>query len=384
MKSRDLVLIFIVCRLILLVSLSSDGLRGFGDFVHFYNLAGMGLPMINYWVEFPPVFPYLSLLLFNLAGGKQHLYDYLLAGILTLAQAGSLGVFIYLVRKLYPDQFLANQRIWAYFAIILALPYGWWYFDPLAVFALLLGLAWLIERKVWQPGLVLAIGVLTKLFPIMALPLAWRWLLRRSAIWLIGIVLGITLGVYAGFLLASPQMTLASLRSQAEKGSWETVWALIDGNLDTGNFGPEIERLDASTSQIPRGNPSRISSWITLIPFALLGGWLFWKARLPSPRSVIAFLGLTWCLFLLWTPGYSPQWILYLLPLVFLALPGREANLFAITLVIVNVLEWPVMLTRGYNWGLWLTIPIRTLLFVMLAIENWKVIADSQKTEEAC
>ena len=38
----------------------------------------------------------------------------------------------------------------------------------------------------------------------------------------------------------------------------------------------------------------------------------------PGSRSAIAFLGVTWCLFLIWSPGYSPQWVLYLLPLILL------------------------------------------------------------------
>jgi hypothetical protein len=86
----------------------------------------------------------------------------------------------------------------------------------------------------------------------------------------------------------------------------------------------------------------------------------------------MAFLGLTWCLFLLWSPGWSTQWVFYLLPFILLALPEREALLFALTLVFINLLEWPVLLSRGYNWGLWLTITIRTLLIVLLAVAFWQ------------
>jgi hypothetical protein len=174
-------------------------------------------------------------------------------------------------------------------------------------------------------------------------------------------------------------MTEASILSQTSKGSWETVWALIDGNFHTGNFGPLAERYDPSNAILSRGSPSRISPWLSMVFFAALGGWLFFKAKPEGDervidRSAIAFLGLTWCIFLLWSPGYSPQWVLYLLPLVLLALPFRKSVLMAITLVLVSLLEWPLILSRGYFEGLWLVVPLRSLLFILLAIEFWFVV----------
>jgi hypothetical protein len=55
-------------------------------------------------------------------------------------------------------------------------------------------------------------------------------------------------------------------------------------------------------------------------------------------------------------------------------LPVREAVLMALALVFINLLEWPLLLSRGYNWGLWITIPVRALLLVLLAVEFWTVI----------
>jgi hypothetical protein len=169
-------------------------------------------------------------------------------------------------------------------------------------------------------------------------------------------------------LLASPDLSAASLRSQGSKGSWETIWALIDGNFNTGNFGPLVERADPAAASLPRGNPARFPSAFTLIPFALLGGVLFFRARLTTPFQAAAFVGMTWAIFFLWSPGWSPQWVLYLLPLVLLVLPWREGVLAAIALILVNLLEWPVLLSRGFHQGLWATIPTRTLLIGLAAV----------------
>jgi hypothetical protein len=321
----------------LLAALPLEGLRGFGDLVHFYRLAGMGRPYLDYWVEFPPVFPLLSAALYHLAGGREHVYDYLLVILLSMAQAGSLAFFMRIGRGFLPETKMM-ERAWVYFALMVALPYGWWYFDPLAVFAMLLGLAWLLEGRPVRTGLALAAGALIKLFPALVLALAWRRLPLRRAVTVTALALGVTALVYGALFLASPQLTAASLRSQASKGSWETAWALLDGNFNTGNFGPESERFD--------------------------------------PQA--AFLGLAWTVFLLWSPGWSPQWVLYLLPLVLLALPEREGGLLALALVFINLLEWPVMLSRGLVWGLWLTIPLRTLLFVIMVVEFWKTVPHSK------
>jgi hypothetical protein len=211
------------------------------------------------------------------------------------------------------------------------------------------------------------------------LPALWRLRPGRSAFQITLASLGLTACVYGALWLASPEMTRASLISQGSKGSWETVWALIDGNLNTGNFGPESERNDPALAAQPRGNPARLPAWATLLVFAAIGGWFFWKARINNTRQLFAFLGITWCIFLLWTPGWSPQWVLYLLPVLLIALPLKEALLFSLTMISINLLEWPVLLSRGFDWGLWVTVPVRTLLFMLMIWEYWKILKHSEQ-----
>jgi hypothetical protein len=367
------IILLLFVRLISLMALPLEGLRGYGDFVHFYQMAGMGWPFFDYWVEFPPIFPLLSAVLFRLGGGQEHIYDYLLAFVLLFSDASALAVFTRLTLRLHGES-EGTPRLWMYCAMLAGLAYSWWYFDSLAVLALLLGLNWLLEGREGRAGLAWALGTLTKFFPVLGLAAAWRFRSPRRAALLTLITLSVTVAVWGGLILASPKMTLASLRSQASKGSWETVWALLDGNLHTGNFGPEIERYQANSALLPRGNPPRLSPWLTLPAFAGIGGYFFWRAKLRTDTAVVAFLGLTWCLFLLWSPGYSPQWVLYLLPLILLALPRRFAALMAFTLILVNLLEWPLLLSRGLFWSLWVIVPLRTALIGLLALAFAKAI----------
>ncbi len=371
---KSLPYFFLLTRAILLLSLPLEGLRGYGDFIHFYRLAGMGWPFVDIWIEFPPIFPAVSALLYQFVGSRQHAYDYLLVVLLTLCDAANIAIFVRLFNRLHPS---GNQwlRALVYTAILSGLAYGWWFFDPLAVLFMLLATLWFFERHDGRTGLALGLGALTKWFPILFLPVVWKVRPPRQAFRITIIALLMLIVVYGGLYILSPHMTSASLSAQASKGSWETVWALLDGNIQTGNFGPEIERYDPQAAFTLRGKPARIPSWLTLVPFVLVGGWLWWKANLKGQdgeHQMLAFFGLTWCLFLLWSPGWSPQWVLYLLPLILLALPEREALLMALALVFINLLEWPLLLSRGYNWGLWLTIPVRTLLLVLLAVEFWR------------
>jgi hypothetical protein len=109
-----------------------------------------------------------------------------------------------------------------------------------------------------------------------------------------------------------------------------------------------------------------VSPWLTLAPFVIFGLWTFLRTRINNPRSAVSLLGVTWAVFLLWSPGWSPQWVLYLIPLILLTLDEREGFLMTLTLVLANLLEWPILLSRGLFKGLWITVPVRELLLIFL------------------
>lgn len=367
------ILVFLVSRLAFLAAMPIEGLRGYGDLSHFFNLSQLGLPYFDFWIEFPPIFSALSWVVGWAAAGREHVYIYLMLFIFTASQTVSLAILFELASSIYGDE-VGLRRGWIYAGLLLGLAYSWWYFDPLAVMLLMLSLAWILEGKSVSAGITIGLGILVKMFPGLILVIAWRSLPVRKALTVTVLAGGIVLLVYGSLLLISPQMTTASLLSQGSKGSWETVWALIDGNMRTGNFGPLIERFDPATASALRGNPARIPVWLTFAVFAGLGLWIFFRAKLVNDRQKIALLGATWGLFLLWSPGYSPQWVLYLLPIVLLLFSERETLLFSFAFVVVNLLEWPVLLSRGYFWGLWLTIPLRTALLIMFCYSSMRYI----------
>ena len=119
-----------------------------------------------------------------------------------------------------------------------------------------------------------------------------------------------------------------------------------------------------------------LPTWLTLIPFGLLGLFILTRPQVlqDSNLDVVIFTTLTFMIFILWSQGWSPQWQTFLIPLFLLVFPERRAVLFIIVLGFINFLEWPVILSRGLNQLLPLTIIIRTLIFILIGYELYRML----------
>jgi hypothetical protein len=371
---RLLVFLFVAFRLALLAFWPADQLAQWSDYDYYYKVSAWvdegKLPYIHYWVEYPPLFAFLSVLLYLLT---PHYVAY--AAALGLVQflfdLGSLVLLYRLAGQLLGEA-QAERMTWVY-ALLFAPVATWWLsFDAITTFFLLLAVErWLAGRRV-QSALVLGVGGLVKWFPLLFLPVAVRfrrnW--REAAIY-VAVALAVVAAVLGLLAALSPTYTWASLRSLGSRMSWQTVWALLDGNLSTGAY--DANRLDPAAVDLPQGNPALVPTWLTTLLFGALGLWLWWKTPSePEPRRVLRFTALVVVLFFLWSRGWSPQWLGMLAPLALLSLPLERAVLYLVVLTFVNIAEWPVMLSRGLNQWLYLTVPVRTLLLVLLAVDLWR------------
>ncbi|MCZ6528780.1 MAG: glycosyltransferase 87 family protein [Chloroflexi bacterium] len=363
-------------RFLSLAALPIDAILGYGDYLHFFSLAefsslGAGLPWLGHWVEFPPLFPYLSLGIHNVAGGSQHVYAYLLALTMLAFDLGNLWLVGSLSKKLW-DPRRAGLIAWVYMGFLVIPAFGWWTFDPMAVFYMLLAANAFYQSRPYLSGIAAGVGALVKFLPVLPLVLFWRFRPRREAFIASGLTAAILVVTLAPLFAAEPEMATASLRSQASKGSWETVWALIDGNDRTGAFGALEDRLDPELAYEPRGNPAVVPTWIPALIALGIGAWAVFRAQ-DDPRAQFALVGLLLSLVFLASPGWSPQWLAYLIPIVLLSLVMRRAALFSFSLALVTLLEWPILLSRGRFELLALPVLLRTLLMILLAFELWRV-----------
>jgi hypothetical protein len=364
-------LLFLAFRLSLLAFWPADQLAQWSDYDYYYDLASWvdqgHLPYIDYWVEYPPLFPYLSLLIY-LVTPHYTAYATALALVQLVFETGSLVLLARLAQRVMGDE-RADRLSWAY-ALLFAPVATWWLsFDAITTFFLLLAVErWLAGHRI-QSALILGVGGLVKWFPLLFLPVAVRFRRNwREAVIYVAAALAVVAAVLGLLAVLSPTYTWASLRSLGSRASWQTVWALLDGNLSTGTY--QANRLDPAAADLAQGKPAFVPTWLTTLIFGAVYLWLWWKTPAEvEPRRVLRFTALTMVLFFLWSRGWSPQWLGMLAPLMLLSLPLERAVLYLVVLALINIAEWPVLLSRGLNQWLYLTVPLRTALLVLLLLQ---------------
>lgn len=368
--------LFIGFRLMMLMAWPAETLTRYGDYQYYYNLAALSeiglLPFLDYWSEYPPIFPFLSVALYQLSAGMFKNYALLLSLTMLAFETGSL-VLLYRMASASRHRSHATWVTGVY--VVLFIPVFIWLgtFEAMTVFFVLLTLFALRRGQSWLAGIAIGLGAVIKVLPILLLATIWRTLGWRAALvsglWAVLLCL-VVLGP---LLILSPDYTLASLQSQGSKSSWQTVWALLDGNAaNTGILGPVADHFDPDKATTQLHNSSRVPAWLTLIPFGLLGLFLFTRPVLRDSDDPFIFAGLTFTIFFLWAKGWSPQWQLFLVPLLLLSLPLQRAVLFVLVLGFINLLEWPILLSRGLTELLPLTIVARTIVLALLGWELYQ------------
>ncbi len=232
-------LLFFAGRLFLILALLPNDLHGYGDFQNYFDVASLpGLPFFQYWTEYPPLYAFTIKFVFFLASGNQILFDFILYFLLTIASAISIWLFSEIAKLLGQSEKTVALLSIVYFGLLSFISYSWWYFDMVPVCLMLAAIYTFIRQKDTATGIWLGIGILTKWFPLLLLPAMFRFRKLKAVFENTAIALALTVLVWGFLYLISPQMTGASLQSQPSRSSWQTIWALIDGNMTTGAFVP--------------------------------------------------------------------------------------------------------------------------------------------------
>jgi hypothetical protein len=154
-----------------------------------------------------------------------------------------------------------------------------------------------------------------------------------------------------------------------DRSPWETVWALTEGYYGFGvvegdRFNPDETSFAAYEGWLPW--------WAISLVFLGLYAYLFTRpADYDQPRNLVAFSGLTVIIFLLYSKGYSPQFLVYLLPFVLLLMPDGRGLTYLLVLTFLNVLEQPIyfVLLPEAQWLLTFVILTRLIVLLALAVE---------------
>jgi hypothetical protein len=360
---RLLVIVFFAFRMLMMIVYQplvindvERGLTAGGDFATYFQLGaltGQGLlPFHDWWSEFPPIPSFLISAIYGILGAQpQYPAFAMLFGILMLAcDVGNLLLLRRIGSRVHGAA-TGMALAWVYALMLAPTVFIWWNFEPLVALFLLLGLSWLIERKETLSAAAAGIGALVKFTPALLLGAVWRFRTTNAALRYTAIAAAIFIGVYALLFAQNAAMTTPSLTAQFGKASYQTVWALIDGNYRTGNFGPIEDRFDPARASAVLGNPAIIPGIVRLFAAAGIGLFIFLRVRRTDMQGLLAFVAITLLIFFLQAQGWSTQWLAQIIPLLLLALPTRNTVLALVLLTGVSFAEYPFLFLRTGDTG---------------------------------
>jgi uncharacterized membrane protein (UPF0136 family) len=377
--------LFISFRLLMLIWFSpfSFFTSGYLGHAYYYDMAKYSdqgqYPFINFWFEYPPIFPYLAIAVYKLTALGKESFEYF-NRVLTLAVLPfdilTLTNLYRIARRVYGTA-TAVRVSWIYTLLLLPAYYWWHGPDPILVAMTLQSLYWLLAGRFGASAFALAIAIATKFTPAFLVGTALRFIAtRRQLILYLTILLGILALIFVPFLIVSPTYTIASFQSLLSVSSWETIWALIDGNFTYGNVGLMPRHFDPVMAGAPVYNPAAVPGWLTLLVFGALFLVVFTRpVDRANPRQMLVFTCIVLMLFLLWSKGWSPQWATLVIPFFLLVYPNWRGLLLSLVLTFVGLLDSLLILSLN-NPGLYaLGVIGRAAVFVFVALDLYTELA---------
>ena len=337
------------------------------------RLALQGLqPYLDYWVEYPPVFPWTASGLKMLSlhvGGTEAAFQVLFSLSMVVFEAGIL-LLIYRIACRVWDPSRALMAALAYALLFFPLYIANRHFEPMPVFFLLLGLYAVIENRRHAAAMALSLGMLTKIFPIAGFPALLagaRWAQRAR-------YLALSLALLAAALLPlalrGREFFVASMQNMALRPGWETVWALADGYFSFGWIHPYRQSPDTATQfnyapDLP-GAVWPVAAAVLLAFYA----YLALRRSSGDPAGAVWVTAAALAAFALYLKGWSPQFTVWLLPFVVIAYPGGRGFLLATALSLLALLEYPAYfaLWSDLAWVLWVIVIVRTIAIGALLV----------------
>ena len=424
-----LIVAMLMMRLLSIITLRVGGYiaeTGPDSTYHFQlgRLAASGAyPFVDYWVEYPPFFPWLSVLAYRISTllpswiDQRLWFNLVLHGLIVPFDIGNV-ILIYQLSKRVNGESLAIKSAWLYAILFVPLfvVLGW--FESIALFFLLLALCGLLTNRPILAGFAIGLGILVKPYVALIGAVALLIYLRKDKQALIQLGKLIAAGAATlllgllPFLIAAPQMVLAHLDTLLTLPGWSSPYALIDGVIK--HVDPIVaDRFNVALAASPLV-PSRVPWEIVTPAFAAIYLVILWRAmrrrqaignraswaeadRLPTQtgqtassqeaaqrerslgansirqsigRSALGLAALTFIVYLLWSKGYSPQWSLYLIAFMCVLMPNLLGAVLIALLEALYVIEWPItfILLKADASYLTALVIVRTAVIVGLAV----------------
>jgi len=393
---RLLLILFVSFRLLLLLGYQPFLFEGIergvgtgGDRAYHYALSSLAadglLPFRDWWSEFPPIW-YLTTTGVYLVLGDNVTYDnwsLILGLVVILSEAGILFMMRAIGARLH-GEVTGMALAWIYALLAAPAIFMWWNFDTLVTFFFLLGIWLLLLHRDAQSALAVAIGALTKFVPFLIFGALIRFFKPQRTLRYLALSVGLFVLAYLPLFAINDDLTRISVTAQFGKPSYQTVWAILDGNHTTGNFGTVESHLtpEGIADDVLERNPAVIPSLLRLVAAGAVGLFVFWRTKRFDEIGLLAFVGITLLIFYLQSQGWSPQWLSQIIPLVLLVFPTRNGVLLVVMLSILAFVEYPFIFVRTGNgiidpasslYRPWvLVVILRTLLLVGICVAYYR------------
>jgi uncharacterized membrane protein len=351
------------------------------------KLLDASLPYRDVFVEYPP--GAFAVFLPPTAFGADH-YNAAFKSLMALCGIAT----VFLVALVLAELGASRARLYAAVGLLSVSPAA---LGPISLNtydawpALLTVLAlWLFLRGWELPGFaVLGLAISAKVYPLALVPLAcvyvWRRDGARKVAYGLAALVAVAAVVVAPFAAYAPHGVFESFRSQAERGlQVESIGASLLLILDRlGLYDATVVRTTgvAGRNLVGGGADAVAAVSLVLEALAVAAVW-FLYARLREARAhlPVAFAAAA-AGFIAFTKVFSPQYMVWLVPLVVLvdgAAGVVAISLTAVALVLAQVWFFHYGALFRIEWPVWLLL-VRDLVLVVLyvvlagALTRWKI-----------
>jgi hypothetical protein len=189
---------------------------------------------------------------------------------------------------------------------------------------------------------LLGAGVLAKIWPVVLIPLAvaytWRMRGKREALVCLGVAAVVVAAVMLPFVVLSPDGVWRSFEGQASRPlQMESLGAALIV-VSHHVFGTGVTMVSSHGSQNVGGTAANVFGGIQSVVqvAALLALWFVFARRRRSREELVRFSAATVVAFIALGKVLSPQFLIWLIPLVPLVRRWSAAVLFAAALVLTQ------------------------------------------------
>ncbi len=374
-----LLALFVTFRLFTAILYRPGGyIRDYSDFIYYLGGASQvdrgALPFRDYWSEYPPPFPWLTVALYRLVrpiplweDDRLWFHAALALFLLTCEIVSFLALYGIALQTWDKDR--ALRTAWLYAGLFTPVYTMTSAFDSFPLAFMLLGLWATLAARPMLAGLFIGAGTAIKLFPVVLLGPAMRALRGwRSRVTLIGTGLLVVVTVTVIAYTLSPAYFTAFARGLVARSSWSTIWALLDGfdriGAVVGDRADPLADVSLHGSRVP---------WALVTPAFGLIYLAVWTRRRHdnAPHRVLALTGFTVALLFLYWKAWNPQYLVYLLPPIILLMPNLRGLTYGTLLAGLNVVEHPILASvlPDAPWLLGAVVLARTGLLAILTAD---------------